>query len=350
MAPGQPLAPRSRHEHHRGVPTDSDSLAPTATSAGPAAWALALLLAACSGEKAKDVAVDYRVASRTVEHGEDLDTVIRDATGFAVVVTATDEMAAAVAAGLAATDPAPMVVGIGGLPDAGRLWVSEGRISASVQRPTCASEAVDMALLLCNGVVLPAEQRRLQLGPRTWTRETLAEGGVATPTPGDILLSMLRQQHSDILTTTPQTDEVFRIGLLSPEAPDSWQNAVAEQTRNAIGRYPQLHAETHTRLDAALASQPNLLILIDPDRSHDQPALERAVEEGLKVLAIGGDKSPVACTQELRADEAAIGTAVARLIRDRHAAGCSVLTIATTAAGEELWRALRAELERPRLR
>jgi hypothetical protein len=307
-----------------------------------------LLLAACSGEKAKDIAIDYRVVSRAVEPGGEFATAIRDASEFAVVVTATDEMAAAAAAGLAATDPVPMVVGFGGLPDAGRHWVSEGRISASVQRPTCASEAVDVALLLCNGVVLPAEQRLLQLGPRTWTRETLAEGGVASPTPGDILLSMLRQQHSDTLTTSPQTDEVFRISLLVPEAPDAWQKAVAEQTRIAIDRYPQLRSELHTQLAAAIESQPNALILIDPERSYDQPSLRRAVDDGLKVLAIGGGKSPVACTQELRADEAAIGTAIARLIRDRNVARCSVLTVATAGADDDLWRALRAELERPR--
>ncbi|MBL8728143.1 MAG: substrate-binding domain-containing protein [Planctomycetes bacterium] len=105
--------------------------------------------------------------------------------------------------------------------------------TAVVFEETGAAVAVDMALLWCHGITPP---RRLPLGTHFVT-----PGGVSSPqpAPGDFVVELLRRQHADLLTTTPQTDVVFRMGLVMSRADDRHLR-VRNQAYVAAKRYPQL--------------------------------------------------------------------------------------------------------------
>jgi hypothetical protein len=89
-------------------------------------------------------------------------------------------------------------VGIDALPKLGRQYLAQGQLDATIEYPTCAAGAIDLALLACNGVQLP---RRIVVGTRVWTPANQAAGGAAVPSAGDIMLADLRAHHGAELTT-----------------------------------------------------------------------------------------------------------------------------------------------------
>lgn len=128
-------------------------------------------------------------------------------------------------------------VGVDALPHEGRKYVADGLLDATIEYPTCAAEAIDLALLACNGVPL---DREYIVGTRVWTRENLAAGGEPRPSPDEFKLVGLRQQHAEILTTSPKTDQVFRIGMAQCNDAEPWREAMREQMKAWAKRYPQV--------------------------------------------------------------------------------------------------------------
>lgn len=105
--------------------------------------------------------------------------------------------------------------------------------TAVVLDETGAAVAVDLALLWCHGITPP---RRLALG----TRILMPGGAVITqPAPGDFVVTLLRREHAALLTDKPQTDVVFRIGLVMQRADDRHLQ-VRNQADVAAKRYPHL--------------------------------------------------------------------------------------------------------------
>jgi len=131
-------------------------------------------------------------------------------------------------------------VGIDALPQVGRRYLANKQLSATIEYSTCAMEAIDLALLLCNGVQLNEQVRDLKLGTRTWTRQNLARGGDGRVSPDQIALDTLRRQHAKILTTQPATDEIFRVGMAQCTDDEPWRTAMREDLIAAAGRYPQI--------------------------------------------------------------------------------------------------------------
>jgi len=138
--------------------------------------------------------------------------------------------AAANAAGRATP---PFTVAVGQAPQDG-TEIADAVIVAD----TGASTAVDLALLICNGVAV--EPNRIEIGTRTITKANRAAGGDKRVAPGDVLVAMLRMQHAAILTTTPKTDVVHPIGLITCEPDASWQAATKAAAVAAAAAYPQL--------------------------------------------------------------------------------------------------------------
>jgi ABC-type sugar transport system substrate-binding protein len=130
-------------------------------------------------------------------------------------------------------------VGVDALPHEGRKYVVDGLLDATIEYPTCAAEAIDLALLACNGVQFPSQLRELVVGTRVWTRANHA-GGKAISSPGEIMLTNLRHQHAAILTTEPKTDQIFRIGMAQCNDAEPWREAMREQMKAWARRYPQV--------------------------------------------------------------------------------------------------------------
>lgn len=195
---------------------------------------------------------------------------------------------------------------------------------ALVVAPTGAATAVDIALLWCHGVAPP---HRLALGPRV----RLPDGTTTTqPSPSDFVVKMLRLEHAELLSTTPATDVVFRVGLVTLH--DAGLGRLLREQAAAAGRrYPQLvlsvrhaggdgaaleavareflaegarailvHTDDAAPLHpiAAAAAERNVaLIVLDPAADcelgtccigADQYTLGRAAGEAAKALAPGG--------------------------------------------------------------
>ncbi len=67
-----------------------------------------------------------------------------------------------------------MFVGIDALPHEGIIYVKQGILDATFEYPTCAKEAIDIALKILNGEEVPKE---ITLGSRLFTTENVEAGG-----------------------------------------------------------------------------------------------------------------------------------------------------------------------------
>jgi len=194
------------------------------------------LLAACGGESARlaDANGQYRLLARFAgdEVGGDTCRALLRRLGDQALVFAQDAPSLRRLAG--ASGGTPNLLEHGRLVAIGdETTQPAGGQAALVVAPTGAAVAVDLALLSCHGIAPP---RRLALG----CRFLLPGGSVTTqPAPGDFVVELLRRQHADLLTGTPQTDVVFRIGLLTLRD-DGVQRRVREQGTAAAQRYPHL--------------------------------------------------------------------------------------------------------------
>lgn len=212
-------------------------------------------------------------------------------------------------------------VGVDGIAAEGRKYVADGVLDATIERPTCGAEAIDLALLAANGVQVPAV---LMLGTRLFTRANLAAGGAAVPAAGDIALAGLRRQHAEVLTTEPKTDMVFRIGMAERSGGDAWHAALREDLQKAAARYPQVKLECRSAADAEqqraivreFVAQGFLCILIAPEGSADLAQVcKEAMAAGIRVVAIGAPLADGERTCLVGGDDTAIGRAAGQHIR-----------------------------------
>ncbi|HEX5050491.1 MAG TPA: substrate-binding domain-containing protein [Planctomycetota bacterium] len=218
------------------------------------------------------------------------------------------------------------VVGVGGLPAQGLAYVTDGRLDATIQRNTGAAVTIDFALLACSGITL---HRQIGLGPRVFTKATVAAGGTAQVAPGDFYVAMLRNEHAKVLDTNPEVDNVFRIGMAAPAEHDAWGEQVRQELTAAAKRYPQVQMDFRSPGDdrepqrAAMRwflDQNYNVILVWAAASGDLAGLcKEAMERNVKVLVVGGEPSGDFGEQcylcSIGVDEAAIGRAAAETIR-----------------------------------
>lgn len=226
------------------------------------------------------------------------------------------------AAAVAAGDHAPqrvMIDATAGTPAPGETIVVEA---------TGAAVAVEVALLACHGIALPP---RVAVGTHVVTAADASAGGVPRLAPGDLGIEMLRRQHPDVITTTPNTDVIFAIAFVQIRADGGFHDRVRDEVQAAVKRYPQLQLtslvaggatarllglvneciQANRRVvlvstddwaplqgvAAAMAERKIALVAIDPLLSAphaasvvggDQEVLGRAVGEAVRALLPGG--------------------------------------------------------------
>lgn len=274
-----------------------------------------LPLAACSKPMLQDPAGKMRVVSQvtigdTASGAAHVQAALREHRGVAAVV-ALDTSASVVVANIELVgSPRPKRVTFGDAPPAGATLDSDVRIADEIG----AAAAVDMALLWLHDIAPPA---KLPLGTRAFTAANLAAGGTPRPAPGDLIVSMLRAQHRDVVTTQPATDVIHPLGFVAA-ADSPWHQHASEQVRAAAKRYPQL--ELHTRAAKGdAAAVPNLLaellergcraILVSGDANLVTPFMARAEERRVGIFVLDPALHQSRATCVLGADPEVLGRA-----------------------------------------
>ena len=180
-------------------------------------------------------------------------------------------------------------VGIDAVPTIGREYLAAGTLDATIEYPTCAQEAIDLALLLCNGVPIAPESRRLLLGTRIWTRQNQTRGGQPLPAPGDFAIKTLQRQHEAVLTTEPATDEIFKIGVAQCTDDEPWRQAMREDLIAAAARYPQVELDYRSA---------------DDDTERQRDLVREFVQQGCHAILVSPKESlalAAACKEALAA-------------------------------------------------
>lgn len=213
--------------------------------------------------------------------------------------------------------PGIRFVGVDALADEGRKYVTDGLLDTTVEYPTLGAEAIDLALLACNGVQLP---RELTVGTRVWTAANSNGGGAAVPAPGDFQLKALRHQYEAVLTTSPKTDNFFKIGMAQCNDAEPWRVAMRTDMQAAAKRYPQVQFsyrdagndnDKQRAIVADFVAQGFHAIVVSPKESLVlAAACKEALAKNVKVIVLDRRLGTDDFTCFLGGDNVAIGKAV----------------------------------------
>jgi ABC-type sugar transport system substrate-binding protein len=294
---------------------------------------LCLLIAACGNEPlAKDPTGKFLVAAKcapttlgkTVANTIDATLILAFESNNTEVMTATNA---------ANRTTRPFVIVIGDAPDD-----KEELADAVVVANTGAATAIDLAILACNGITLPA--KLIEVGSRTITPANRAAGGTLHAGPGDAFMAITRMQHSKLLTTKPETDESHQVGLLQTSASNGGQERIRREATAAASRYPQLQLVVTTgapnsdfgeqaQLMITQGCKVLLLATSDPRQAQAVVAIAaKAPDNGVPVIVLDplmGDHG----TCVIGCSPSSLGQAAAQLVQGLLPEGGSIITCFT---------------------
>lgn len=244
-----------------------------------------------------------------------------------------------------------IVSGLAGTAEARQL-VADGTRAGACACTTAPAAAVDLSLLLVNGIAVPKE---LGLGGQWFTRANLVAGGAHEAAPGDFVLDTLRRQYAGTLTTTPTTDVAFRVGLVDGGSAVPGGAALRAELVEAARRYPQLQLDTGP--DAASAEQQqavarefirrdfNALLVVPTAPMALSPVCAEAMAQNMKVVVLGKALGSADFLCWVGADTGALGRAAAAAMKQVLPAGGDVIELqgnepSATARHEAFVRAL----------
>lgn len=220
------------------------------------------------------------------------------------------------------------IVGVGA--DAGRRDVADGLLAATIDHPSGAAEALDLALLASQGIELPAE---IALGTRVITRDPAV--GPIVPSAGDVVLSMLRASHRSRLDASTNTARTA-IGVALGDATAPRTVAMHAAMRTWAEQHPAVDLDLQTAasgtaqvaLLAAFTARRCAAIVVAPlEPTTLAPAGRAALAAGIRVVAVDGRLGNGECTCWVGADELAIGRAAGAAIRALLPAGGALAAI-----------------------
>ncbi|MBK8095618.1 MAG: substrate-binding domain-containing protein [Planctomycetes bacterium] len=225
-------------------------------------------------------------------------------------------------------------VGIDALPDEGRKYVADGALDATIEYPTLAAEAIDLALLAANGIELA---RQYTFGTRVWTRTNLAAGGTPIASPATTMLVALRREHAAILTTEPKTDQIFKIGMAQCTDDEPWRAAMRTDMQAWARRYPQVEfhyraADDDTEKQRGcvrdFVAQGCHAIIVSPKESLAlAAACKEALAAGIRVIVLDRELGSDDYTTFLGSDNVAIGREAGMVIRELLPAGGTIVEL-----------------------
>lgn len=181
------------------------------------------------------------------------------------------------------------IVAVDALPEEGLRLLREGRIHATIENPTCGAVALDLAALAAAGVTLP---REIKTGTRVFTANE--PQGRPIPSPGDVLLAMLRSQHATVLASGAR----LRLGMAQCNDREPWRRAMRAEMDTWIRAHPDVV------LDYRIA---------DDDASRQSQAVDDFVAQGCQAILV----SPVAAGAAVDACRRALAQKIPVIVIDR---------------------------------
>ncbi|MBI4580105.1 MAG: substrate-binding domain-containing protein [Planctomycetes bacterium] len=128
-------------------------------------------------------------------------------------------------------------IGIDANPDEGKKYVREGILSATLEYPTGAAEAIDVALLILSGLEVP---KNISLATTLYTKDNLDSGGIPVEAPGAAMVAELRAKHAGILKPDPANAAKWTIGMSQCNLGEPWRVRMNQEVEAAAAKYPQL--------------------------------------------------------------------------------------------------------------
>ena len=225
-------------------------------------------------------------------------------------------------------------VGIDALPHEGLMYVAQGKLDATVEYPTGGAEAVDLAVLLLNGIEVPKD---IVLGTKLYTRANIEQGGEAVAASGDKVIADLRREHRKLLEE-PVTDHVWRIGMSQCNNAEPWRMQMNADIRERVAKYSaqlelvlkdaQNNSSTQRHHIEELVAEGVVAILVSPKESVALiPAVDAAMARGIVVVVLDRKLGSDNYTCFLGGDNVAIGRVAAGFIRECLVAGGRIVEI-----------------------
>ncbi len=191
-------------------------------------------------------------------------------------------------------------VGIDANPNEGKEYVQESILSATLEYPTGAAEAIDFALLILNGVEVPKD---ISLATTLYTPENISDGGIPVDAPGPAMVAELREKHADILKPDPDNEGKFKIGMSQCNLGEPWRVRMNGEIEDAARKYPQIEimykdaqndSQTQrTQVEEFLTQDVDLLIVSPKETVPLTPPVQKVFAAGTPVIvldrAIEGD-------------------------------------------------------------
>lgn len=212
-------------------------------------------------------------------------------------------------------------VGIDANPDEGKKYVREGILAATLEYPTGAAQAIDMALLILNGVEVP---KKVTLGTTLYTQDNIDSGGIPVDAPGPALMAELRSRHADILRPDPDNAGRWTIGMSQCNLGEPWRVRMNQELENAAAQYPQLKlvfkdaqndAQTQrNQVEEFLTQQIDLLIVSPKETVPLTPPVKKVYEAGVPVIVLDRTIQGDTYTCFIGADNVLIGRTAGRYI------------------------------------
>jgi len=212
-------------------------------------------------------------------------------------------------------------IGIDANPNEGKKYVREGILSATLEYPTGAPQAIDMALLILNGVDVP---KTIDLATTLYTPENIDEGGFPVDAPGPAMIAKLRAEHADVLAPDPDNAGKFTVGMSQCNLGEPWRVRMNNEIEEAAAKYPQIEmmykdaqndSQTQrTHVEEFLTQQVDLLIVSPKEAVPLTPPVKKVYEAGIPVIVLDRDIQGDSYTCFIGGDDTLIGRTAGRYI------------------------------------
>lgn len=184
-------------------------------------------------------------------------------------------------------------IGIDANPDEGMKYVREGILTATLEYLTGAEEAIDVAILILNGIDVPKD---IVLATTLYTRENIDRAGLKMEAPGTKLIAELREKHADLLRPDPDNVGKWTIGMSQSNRGEPWRVRMNKEIEAAVARYPQLKVEfkdaqnksqeQRSQVEEFLTQGVDLLIISPKETIPLTPPVKKVFEAGTPVIVL----------------------------------------------------------------
>lgn len=212
-------------------------------------------------------------------------------------------------------------IGIDANPDEGKKYVREGILTATLEYPTGAAEAIDVALLVLSGIEVPKD---IILATTLYTQANIDQGGLAVSAPGQALVAELRQKHADMLKLDPASAGKWTIGMSQCNLGEPWRVRMNHEIAEAAAKYPQLKVvykdaqndsqTQRNQVEEFLTQKIDLLIVSPKETVPLTPPVQKVYEAKVPVIVLDRTIQSDTYTCFIGADNTLIGRTAGRYI------------------------------------